>query len=119
VVASLSAAVVVVAALGFAGVLGQWQVAVAHEQHAKDERDEAQRQRDEVKALNEKLEATLKELQATQDQLRRTLYAAHMNLANHAWETGGSTECGNCWSNTAPRRGKATSAALSGTISTD
>src|SRR5262249_51390836 len=42
---------------------------------AKNERDEAQKQRDEVRALNE--------------QLRRTLYAAHMNLAQHAWEAGG------------------------------
>src|SRR5207253_10184015 len=64
-VAGLSAAIVVVAALGFVGVLGQWQAAV-------DERDEAQRQRDEVRALN--------------DRLRSTLYAAHMNLAQHAWE---------------------------------
>jgi WD40 repeat protein/serine/threonine protein kinase len=39
---------------------------------AKNERDAAQRQRDEVRALNEKL--------------RRTLYTAHMNLAERAWE---------------------------------
>ncbi len=51
------------------------------EQEAKDERDEAQRQRDEVKALNEKL-------QAAQARLRRTLYMAHMNLAQHAWDAG-------------------------------
>src|SRR5262249_37429092 len=43
--------------------------------------DDAQRQRDEVQALNEKL-------LATQAQLRSTLYAAHMNLAQHAWEEG-------------------------------
>jgi WD40 repeat protein/serine/threonine protein kinase len=46
------------------------------EQEAKNERDEAQRQRDEVRALN--------------DRLRRTLYAAHMNLAQQAWEAGGA-----------------------------
>ena len=46
---------------------------------AQQQRDEAQRQRAEVRTLNEKL-------QATQDQLRSTLYAAHMNLAQHAWE---------------------------------
>ena len=45
------------------------------------QRDEAQRQRDEVKALNEKLAAK-------EQQLQRTLYAAHMNLAQHAWEAG-------------------------------
>jgi hypothetical protein len=87
-VAALSAAVVLVAALGFAGVFGQMQVAQANEreakqhaaqaeqqkQNAKAERDEAQRQRDEVQALN--------------DRLQRTLYAAHMNLAQQAWEAG-------------------------------
>src|SRR4051812_11565604 len=46
--------------------------AEANEQKANTERDEAQRQRDEVKALN--------------DKLKRTLYAAHMNLAQHAWD---------------------------------
>ena len=51
-------------------------------QEATTQRDEAQRQRDEVKALNEKLAAK-------EQQLQRTLYAAHMNLAQHAWEAGG------------------------------
>jgi WD40 repeat protein/serine/threonine protein kinase len=70
--------------------------AQGNEAEAKKERDEAQRQRDEVrkqrdevKALNEKLESTLKELRSTQGELRRTLYAAHMNLAQHAWDAGG------------------------------
>jgi WD40 repeat protein len=49
------------------------------EQEAKQQRDEAQRQRDEVKALNDKLAAK-------EQQLQRTLYAAHMNLAKHAWD---------------------------------
>jgi WD40 repeat protein/serine/threonine protein kinase len=44
------------------------------EQQANEQRDEAQRQRDEVRALNERL--------------RRTLYAAHINLAKSAWEAG-------------------------------
>jgi WD40 repeat protein/serine/threonine protein kinase len=44
------------------------------EQAAQQQRDEAQRQRDEVRALNERLQ--------------RTLYASHMNLAQHAWEAG-------------------------------
>jgi WD40 repeat protein/tRNA A-37 threonylcarbamoyl transferase component Bud32 len=91
-VAGLSAAVVVVAALGFVGVLGQWQVALAHEQQASanaaeakekeqeanQQRDEAQKQRDEVRALN--------------DRLQRTLYIAHMNLARHAWEAGATDQ---------------------------
>ena len=87
-VAGLSAAVVLVAALGFLGVLGQWQVAVANEhqananaaqaqkkeQEANQQRDEAQRLRDEVRALNDRLE--------------RTLYASDMNLAQHTREAG-------------------------------
>src|SRR5207253_5082549 len=50
----------------------QRQRAEANEQKANTERDKAQRQRDEVKTLN--------------DKLQRTLYAAHMNLAQHAWD---------------------------------
>jgi WD40 repeat protein len=93
VVAGLSAAVVLVAALGFVGVLGQWQVAVdeerqanenaaqAHEkeQEARAERDEADRQRKEVRKANE-------QLQAAQGQLRRTLYHSQMQLARSALE---------------------------------
>src|SRR5262249_14945578 len=82
-VASLTAAVVLVTALGFAGVFGQMQVAQAKErqaerkeQEAKEQRDVAQQQRDEVRALNERLQ--------------RTLYIANMNLAQHAWEAGGA-----------------------------
>jgi WD40 repeat protein/serine/threonine protein kinase len=117
VVSSLLAAVVLVAVVGLAGVLSQWQAAVASEQKAvaneqkanaqaekakekaqeasqqRDEarrqqaeaqrqRDEVQRQRDEVRALNEKLLAAQKELQST-------LYAAHINLAQRAWEVSG------------------------------
>jgi WD40 repeat protein/serine/threonine protein kinase len=92
-VSSLAAAVVVLAVVGFAGVFGQWQVALANEQKANDnaaqaqekereaaqQRDDAQKQRDEVRALNE-------QLQVTQSQLRSTLYAARMNLAQRAWE---------------------------------
>jgi WD40 repeat protein/serine/threonine protein kinase len=87
-VAGLSAAVVLIAAVGFAGVFGQMQVAQANEQQAinnaadaNQQRDEAQRQRDEVKALNDKLVAK-------EQQLQRTLYAAHMNLAKQAWDDG-------------------------------
>ena len=99
-VAGLLALVLLVALGGFLGVLGQWQVAVANEQQAnanaakaekkeeevnqqrneaQQQRDEAQKQRDAVRALNEKL-------QATQAQLRSTLYTAHINLAQRAWE---------------------------------
>jgi WD40 repeat protein/serine/threonine protein kinase len=53
----------------------QRDAAVLNEQLAQQERDTAQLQRDEARALNH--------------QLQRTLYAAHMNLAQHAWEAGG------------------------------
>jgi WD40 repeat protein/serine/threonine protein kinase len=43
------------------------------EQEANEQRDEAQQQRDEARALAEKL--------------RRVTYTAHINLAQHAWET--------------------------------
>jgi WD40 repeat protein/serine/threonine protein kinase len=86
-VAGLSAAVVLLAALGFVGVFGQMQVAQANEREAQEhatraerEEHEAKKERDEVKALNEKLKAA-------QEQLRRTTYAAHINLAQQAWET--------------------------------
>jgi WD40 repeat protein/serine/threonine protein kinase len=75
VVAGLSAAVVLMAALGFAGVFGQMQVAQAHEQQANQQRDEA-------RALAEKLQAALEEL-------RRTNYAAYMVLASQAWDRAG------------------------------
>ena len=59
------------------------QEAGAQRDEAKQQRDEAQKQRDEVQALNEKLAAK-------EQQLQRTLYAAHMNLAQHAWDAGGA-----------------------------
>jgi WD40 repeat protein/tRNA A-37 threonylcarbamoyl transferase component Bud32 len=64
-VAGLSVLVLLLTVGGFLGVLKQWQVAVANEQQAEKERDE-------VRALD--------------DKLQRTLYAAHMNLAQHAWQ---------------------------------
>jgi tRNA A-37 threonylcarbamoyl transferase component Bud32 len=80
-VAGLSAVVLMVTVGGFFGVLGQWQVARANERQAIEQRDEAEQQRDEARALAEKLQAAL-------EQLRRTTYAAHMNLAQQAWEAG-------------------------------
>jgi RNA polymerase sigma factor (sigma-70 family) len=57
-------------------------VAKANPGGPRNERDEAQKQRDEVQALNDKLIAK-------DQQLQRTLYAAHMILAHHAWDVGG------------------------------
>jgi WD40 repeat protein/serine/threonine protein kinase len=48
------------------------------EQEANIQRDEAQRQRDEAQNLAKRLE--------------RTLYASHLNLAQHAWEAGATDQ---------------------------
>src|SRR4051794_19652513 len=55
------------------------QKAVANAATAQEKERDAVKQRDEVKALAETLAAR-------EQQLQRTLYAAHMNLAQHAWE---------------------------------
>jgi WD40 repeat protein len=65
------------------------QKANANAAQAQEKAKEATEQRDDVKALNEKLQAANEKLQATQSRLQDTLYAAHMNLAHNAWETGG------------------------------
>jgi hypothetical protein len=87
-VAGLSAAVVLVAVLGFVGVVGQMQVAVAHEQEAQEHARQAQKNEQEANKQRDDAQALNKQLQATQAQLRSTLYAAHMNLAHNAWEAG-------------------------------
>jgi WD40 repeat protein/serine/threonine protein kinase len=51
------------------------------EHEANQQRDDAQKKRDEVKALADKLASK-------EQQLQRTLFAAHMNLAQHAWDAG-------------------------------
>jgi WD40 repeat protein/serine/threonine protein kinase len=125
VVSSLLAAVVLVAVVGLAGVLSQWEAAVASEQkavaneqkavasedkakehaaqaqakaqeaakqcdEARRQQAEAQRQRDEVQRQRDLLGAANERLLATQQQLQSTLYAAHINLAQRAWEVSGS-----------------------------
>jgi hypothetical protein len=80
----LLATAAAIALLLFLGVMGSaWQavratqaegVAQENERQANEQRDDAKRQHDEVKALGDKLETIL--------------YAAHINLAQHAWETG-------------------------------
>jgi hypothetical protein len=89
----------------------QRAAAVLNEQVAQQVRDKAQQQRDEVRALNEKL-------QATQAQMRGTLYAAHMNWHSELGRRAAPSGCGNCWSTTAPSRGKGTCVASNGIIST-
>jgi len=58
------------------------QKAVANAAAAQEKEQEAIKQRDEVKALNDKLAAK-------ERQLQKTLYAAHINLAQNAWNSGG------------------------------
>jgi WD40 repeat protein len=93
IVATLAAAVLVVAMVGFAGVLWQWRAAVANEQkaiesaedakkkeqQAKDERDIADQQREEVRKAN-------LQLKAAQEELRSTLYFSQMQAAQEALE---------------------------------
>jgi WD40 repeat protein/serine/threonine protein kinase len=83
-----AAAFLVLLLLGVAG--SAWQAvratqaeaaALANKQQANEHATQAEKERDEVRALNEKL-------QDTQGRLRSTLYAAHINLAQHAWEEG-------------------------------
>jgi hypothetical protein len=64
-VAGLSAAVVLLTVLGFAGLLGQWQMALAQEHEAKDHATQVEQERDQVQALNEKLRATEAQLRST------------------------------------------------------
>ncbi len=80
-VATLAATLVLVALLGLGGVVGQWRLAVASERRAiasaataRAQEQEASAQRDKARAVNEQLE--------------RTLYTAHMNLAQRTWDAG-------------------------------
>jgi eukaryotic-like serine/threonine-protein kinase len=78
-VAGLIAAVLLVAVTGFAATLRQTQIAVANEKEAKKNEADAKKQRDDARDTSTKL-------QEVQDELRRTLYAAHMNLVQAAWD---------------------------------
>src|SRR4051794_8217130 len=97
--AALATAVAIAASLILGTTASAWQAvrattaeaqananerkAVVNAATAQEKEREAVKQRDEVKALAE-------ELAAREQQLQRTLYAAHMNLAQHAWEAGGT-----------------------------
>jgi serine/threonine protein kinase/WD40 repeat protein len=108
-VASLVAAVLVVAALGLAGIVWQWQTAVANEERARlnelDAKLSAQRARDneliatekEQRAKQKEVEAKESEAKAIQRQqeieslsqkLWQQLYAGNINGARLAWEQG-------------------------------
>ena len=88
-VATLTACLILVAVGGFFAVFNQWQVA---ERNAKDAEQQAEfakfngqqatLERDEARDANAKLRLAM-------DELRRVTYAAHMNLAMHAWKAGG------------------------------
>jgi WD40 repeat protein len=60
------------------------------EQEANQQRDDAQKQRDEAQKLRDEVQKQRDEIRALNDRLQRTLYAADMNLALHAWEAGGA-----------------------------
>src|SRR5262249_27130359 len=95
--ASLTTAAAISVCLILGTTVSAWQAAravsaevqaVANEQKAnanaaaaQEKEQDAIKQRDEVKALAEKLAAK-------DQQLQRTLYAAHINLAQRAWDAG-------------------------------
>jgi serine/threonine protein kinase/WD40 repeat protein len=74
VVVGLLAAVVLVTALGFTGVVVQWQTAVANE-------DVANKRRDEIQRVNT-------ELVESREKLRRTLYISDLRQIPTTWEKG-------------------------------
>ena len=73
------------------------------------ERAEGQRQRHASEPAGRRSPGLNEKLRATQAQLRNTVYAAHMNLAHNAWDTGGIGRVVELsGSNTVPSRGKRT-----------
>jgi WD40 repeat protein/serine/threonine protein kinase len=68
------------------------RIAQEKEQEANQRRVEAQQKHDEVRALNE--------------QLQRTLYAAHMNLAQHAWDVAGIERAEDLLQQHIPKKGE-------------
>jgi WD40 repeat protein len=85
-IAALCGLIVLVASLGFAGVLWQWQNALinaalanAKELEANGARQDAERQRDKIRTTNEQLGDAL-------ERLRRTAYVANVNWAHRELE---------------------------------
>jgi serine/threonine protein kinase/WD40 repeat protein len=108
-VASLMAAVLVVAALGLAGILWQWQTAVANEERARQNELEAKlsaqragenellAKENEQRAKQKELEAKeneakavkqKQEIESLSEKLWLQLYAGNINGARLAWEQG-------------------------------
>lgn len=93
-VASLTAAVVVVALAGFAGIVTQWQAAVASMELAINNAREANQNLDlartngkiAIKRLDEK-EKINKQLLETQEDLQRAFNATEMKLIQMSWES--------------------------------
>src|SRR5262249_27805441 len=81
--AALTTTGIVAAALILGSALSTWQAvrATRAEHEAVVQRDDATEQRNE--ATEKRHEA-----ETARDQLRRTLYAAHLNLARPSWEAG-------------------------------
>src|SRR5262249_2285568 len=71
-IAALAAAGLLVAGVGLAGILWQWQRAVTREV-------EAEHQRDQARQANRALRSTM-------EQLRRNAYLANINLAQRCWD---------------------------------
>jgi serine/threonine protein kinase len=71
-IASLSAALLLVGLIGYAGITWQWRAAVAYAKEAKEQEEKALAARDEAKAQR--------------DAARVNAYIAHMNLAQRGWD---------------------------------
>jgi WD40 repeat protein len=78
-VSGLVALVLLVTVLGFAGVLFQWQAAIAGRNEAAANENTANQRRQEVQRVNA-------ELVRSRDRLRKVLYDTDANLIQAAWE---------------------------------
>jgi hypothetical protein len=94
-VASLTAAVAVVAVVGFAATFTQMRAALENETQARSnaaivekQRDEIKDQRDKVQQQRDRAEAAYDDLKKTQGILKVTYYDTHVNLMQAAWDAG-------------------------------
>jgi len=85
-IAALSAAVILVAVIGVAGVFWEWRAAEANAKRAQEQEQKAVLARNEAKEQEKKALIARDEATQQRDVARRTAYVAHMNLAQREWE---------------------------------
>jgi hypothetical protein len=81
--AALATAVAIAASLILGTTASAWQAVRATTAEAQANANAAQAEQKEQDAKNER-----DQVRALNDRLQRTLYAAHMNVAQHTWEAG-------------------------------